>query len=61
MDVFGFALKCRQCRLYMQYKDRGLTVGLSEEFLPYLAILKNYRKYRQNSTSLNKVNSGKYI
>ena len=32
----GFALKCRECRLYMQYKDCGLTVGLSEEFLPSL-------------------------
>ena len=57
MNVFGFALKWRECRLYMQYKDCGLTVGLSEEFLPSLRCmlkLKNYRKYRQQGTSLNK-------
>ena len=26
-----------------------------------LAILKSYRKYRQHDTSLNKVNSGRYL
>ena len=50
--------------MHMQYKDCGLTVGLSEEFLPSMGtILKNYRKYRQHRTSLNKnkVNSGRYL
>ena len=66
MNKDGFALKHRECRLYMQYKDCGLTDGLSEEFLrvpTILAILKNYRKYRQRDTSLNinKVNSERYL
>ena len=29
--MFGFALKWRECRMHMQYKDGGLTVGLAEE------------------------------
>ena len=49
-NVFGFALKWRECRMYMQYEDCGLTVGLAEEFLPS----KNYRKYRQHGSSLNR-------
>ena len=37
--------------MHMQYKDCGLTVGLSEEFH---AILKSYRKYTTHGTSLNR-------
>ena len=33
-NEFGFALKWRECRMHMQYKDCGQTVGLAEEFLP---------------------------
>ena len=40
MNVSGFALKWRECRLYMQYKYCGLTVDLSEVFLPPLRYLR---------------------
>ena len=33
--------------MHVQYKEYGLTIGLSEES-------RKYRKYRQHSTSLNK-------
>ena len=49
--------------MHIQYKDCRLTLGLAEEFLATVhAILKNYRKYRQHGTSLNrnKVNSRRY-
>ena len=50
--------------MHMQYKDCGVTVDLAEEFLPAIhATLKNYRKYRQHGTSLNrnKVDSRRYL
>ena len=44
-------------------QDCGLTVGLAEGFLPSMRYSKNYRKYMQHSTSLNrnKVNSGRFL
>ena len=55
-DVFGFALKWQECRMW---PDRwpGRRVPTIH------AIVKNYRKYRQHGTSLNrnKVNSGRYL
>ena len=61
--MFGFALKWRECTMHMQYKDCGLTVGRVRRVPTIHAILKNYRKYRQHGTSLNKnkVNSGRYL
>ena len=45
MDVFGFALKWRECKMHMQYKDwpnlipriaAGMSIRVGEEFIPIL-------------------------
>ena len=48
MNVFGFALKWRECRIHIQYKDCGLTVGLAEEFLPSM----RYSRITENTGSM---------
>ena len=61
MNVFGFALKWRECRMHIKYKDCGLTVGLAEEFLPSMRYSRIKEKYTKHGTSLNRneVNSGR--
>ena len=49
--------------MHMQYKDCGLTDGLTEEFLPSMRYSRIETKYMQHGTSLNRneVNSGRYL
>ena len=38
----------RECRMHMQYKECGLTIGLAEEFLPSM----EYSRITENTSSM---------
>ena len=53
MNVFGFALKWRECRMHMQYKDYGQPLACQKSSY-HPCDTQELRKIRQHGTSLNK-------